>query len=112
MKKETISFSYSGSGIKTTRAIANTFLIISILLSVGLFIAAFDSEEGSLALYALISILSGFLIHGPLCSLATIAENSLINSEQQDIIISLLRNNHFKNNNDEFEFLEKSETSN
>jgi len=112
MKNYTYIIDYSKSGIKTTRGFANVYLIISIILTLGLFIAAIEEESGVLGLYALLSITSGFLINGSLSALACIAENSLINKEQQNEIISLLKNNQIAIKNevkekDDFDFLEK-----
>lgn len=112
MKNYTYIIDYSKSGIKTTRGFANVYLIISIILTLGLFITAIEEESGVWGLYALLSITSGFLINGSLSALACIAENSLINKEQQNEIISLLKNNQIAIKNevkekDDFDFLEK-----
>jgi len=78
----------------------------------GTLVAAIEEESGVLGLYALLSITSGFLINGSLSALACIAENSLINKEQQNEIISLLKKRQFVVINevkekDDFDFLEK-----
>jgi len=92
MEKETFIINYKGSGIKTTRMIADIQFLASILSTIVLVIVSVVSETPLFLLYALISLLSGYLILGVLRALATIAENSLV---QRIKTIKELRNDFY-----------------
>jgi len=72
--------------------IADIQFLASILSTIVLVIVSVVSETPLFLLYALISLLSGYLILGVLRALATIAENSLV---QRIKTIKELRNDFY-----------------
>ncbi|HHT22731.1 MAG TPA: hypothetical protein GXZ87_05390 [Bacteroidales bacterium] len=73
-----ISYSYSGTGIKTLKISSLIFLIICVLAAFILIFQGSDNDEPVFYLYAIFAVLSGFLTLGTGYALATIAENSLL----------------------------------
>lgn len=73
----TTDVKYDGSGINILRTVADIYIAISSLCTIGFVIAAVNTDEIIYMLYALALLLSGFLFFGLFRCVATIAENAL-----------------------------------
>lgn len=78
MAKETLYINYKGTGIKTTRGLADILFVVGIIGTIGFFIASISTEEPIFMIFSLSFLLTGFLFWSVLRAVATIADNSLL----------------------------------